>query len=83
MNRTNPPPATCLVTLAGDLLAQRARELLEQVAFGSWAPGIKLRDALATYAEVRTGNIVKGAVSPLLADCADPAPETRRSQVRT
>jgi len=39
--------------LVADLLALRARELLEQIAFGAWPPGIKLRDALDTYSAIR------------------------------
>lgn len=39
--------------LAADLLALRARELLEQVAFGDWPPGVKLRDALDAYSAIR------------------------------
>ena len=87
MNRhsTPSPPANSLDVLAADLLAQAARNLLEQVAFGTWEPGIKLRDALQTYSEVRAGNAIKDAADPqsmTVEDWDEPAPTTRPSEVR-
>ena len=82
---STPPPASTLVVLSADLLATRAGELLEQVAFGSWPPALKLRDALQCYSEVRLGTTMAEQATMVLEHCNDhsPAPETQRSEVRT
>ena len=80
MNRpSTPPPANTIAILAADLLATRAGQLLECLAFGSWEPAVKLREALATYSEVRIGTAMAEGAAEILAVCNDKAPETQRS----
>ena len=71
--------------LAADLLARRAKELIEVLAFGGWEPAVRLRDALQCYEEVRCGNAVIEASDPQAMSIADwtPAPITQRSEVRS
>ena len=84
--RSTPPPASTIQTLAADLLAQRARELLEQVAFGGWGPAQKLKTALDVYTEVRSGNMLKDANDPqkcTVANWDEQATDTERSEVQS
>jgi hypothetical protein len=79
---STPPPASTLVILAGDILATRAGELLELLAFGSWEPAVKLRDALGVYSEVRLGTAMSEQADFVLEHCKridEPAPVTQRS----
>ena len=83
MNRTQPPPAANLVILAGDLLAQAARQLLEQLACGSWETAERLRQSLDTYEHVRIGDEITSARSDDPQRCTvsnwEVAPKTQRS----
>jgi hypothetical protein len=74
-----------LTALAGDLLATRAGELLEQLACGKWGPATKLREALQCYSEVRLGTTVAEQVDVVCShgDAWDePAPKPERSVLR-
>jgi len=79
VNRSQPPPASNIEILAGDLLCTHASELLRQLACGSWEPAQRLRDAIELYSEVRLGlSMARGADEVLQAIC-EKAPETQRS----
>jgi len=80
MNRpSTPPPANTITVLAADLLATRAGELLDALAHANWAPADKLRDALATYSEVRLGVALAEGADEVLRAIDEKAPETERS----
>ncbi len=84
--RATPVPATTLQILAGDILATRVMELLEQLAFaGTWEPGVKLKDALEVYQQVRLGTTIKDAQDPQKMTVHEwaPAPITERSRVHS
>ena len=79
-SRSTPPPACSMLVLASDLLAQRATELLAQLAFaGTWEPGVQLKNALECYQEVRLGRAIRGADPQRMQIIDPPAPTTERS----
>ncbi len=53
------PPAGSLQVLSADMVYLRAKELLTQLACGSWPPAEKLRAACEAYEEIRCINVVK------------------------
>jgi hypothetical protein len=66
---STPPLATDLQILAGDILATRARELLETIGPSSVEDShscIALRDALTIYSEVRIGAAMATGAAQLL-----------------
>lgn len=64
---TNSTPPN-LVILSADLVARRASELLAQLAYaGTWEPADALKQALETYAAVRTDGAI--AVAQAAPDC--------------
>ena len=64
-----------MLVIASDVLATRAKALLDQFAFGPWQPATDLRVALDAYYAVREHAIVTGAI-----ESSDEAPpETERS----
>lgn len=73
------PPANTLERLAADLLAQRARTLLDQLAHAGWEPAVKLQTALDTYDEVRSGNLLKDTSDPQCMRINGTAPDTESS----
>lgn len=79
-SKSTPPPATNLVILAGDLVASAARNLLDQLACGTWEPAARLRQALDAYECARTGDEITNAQDPQACTVADwPVPQTERS----
>lgn len=76
---STPPAAGTITILAADILATRATQLLEQLAAGSWAPAERLRDALATYSEVRLGTTMAEGADVVLRAIDEKAPDTKRS----
>ena len=75
MGTPDKPPSPVLV-IASDLLAQRAKRLLDQLACGTWQAGTDLRAALDAYYAVRENGIVTDAIN----SSDDVAPETQRAQ---
>jgi len=75
-SRPSVPPTGNMLVLAADLLAMRARKLLEQLAHANWEPADQLKSALDTYSEVRQGGIIEAAQQC----AADEEPPTLRSQ---
>ena len=78
-HQSRPPPANTIVVLSADILATRAGELLDQLACGNWAPARKLREALATYSEVRLGTAMAEQADTVLRHIDEKAPITERS----
>ena len=54
-----------LAILAGDILATRAKALIDALAAGDWKPLAELREALSTYSEVRLGTTLHDSQPPL------------------
>jgi hypothetical protein len=77
--QSTPPPANTITILAADILATRATQLLEQLAAGSWEPARKLKEALATYSEVRLGVAMAEGAEAVLRAIDEKAPPTERS----
>jgi len=73
MRSPDKPPSPVLV-IASDLLAQRAKRLLDQLACGTWQAGADLRAALDAYYAVRENGIVTDAIN----SSDEAAPETMR-----
>lgn len=53
-----------LAILAGDVLATRAKALCDALAAGDWKPLAELKEALATYSEVRLGTTIADSEPP-------------------
>lgn len=65
-NTTSEPVSTSAVAiLAGDVLATREKTLVDQLAASNWEPLAKLKEALATYSEVRLGSTLHESQPPL------------------
>jgi len=67
--------ASPMLVIASDLLAQRAKSLLDQLACGTWQAGTDLRAALDAYYAVREHEILVDAV-----ESNEAAPQTLRAQ---
>ncbi len=61
---TEPVTVNALALLAGDVLATRAKALCDALAAGDWKPLAELKDALATYSEVRLGSTISDSEPP-------------------
>lgn len=64
--KSTPPPANTLERLAADMIAVRAKTLLERLALADWEPAVKLQQAVDCYDEIRSGNMLKDASDPQL-----------------
>ncbi len=75
MGSPDKPPSPVLV-IASDLLAQRAKRLLDQLACGTWQAGADLRAALDAYYAVRENEILTNTIE----SSDEAAPQTLRAQ---
>lgn len=65
-----------LITLAADKLARDAKQLLDQLAAGTWKPAQELRASLDRYSELRGIDLVTSTSDSLTDD--DSIPPTQR-----
>ncbi len=63
-NTSEPVGTSALAILAGDVLATRAKALIDQLAAAQWEPLAQLKEALATYSEVRLGSTLHDSQPP-------------------
>ena len=54
-----------LAILAADIVATRAKTLIDQLAAAQWEPLAQLKEALATYSEVRLGSTLHDSQPPV------------------
>ncbi len=79
-HQSTPPPAGTLTILAADLLATHASNLLAQLAYaGDWEPATKLKEALATYSEVRLGAALSEGADAVLRAIEEKTPDTLKT----
>ena len=64
MSAAEPVNVNALALIAGDVLATRAKALCDALAAGDWKPLAELKEALATYSEVRLGTTVSDSQPP-------------------
>lgn len=74
-----PIDVNALVAIAGDLLATRAKAVIDQLAAVDWEPLEQLKEALATYSEVRLSLTMAEQADTVLRHIEEKAPETQRS----
>jgi len=79
MNTVN----NALTLLASDVLATRAKTVVDELAAANWEPLERLKEALAVYSEIRLGVAMAEQASEVRAACVEPAPDTTRSEVRS
>lgn len=61
---SEPVNVNSLALLAGDVLATRAKALIDQFAAGDWKPLADLKAAVSTYSEVRLGSTIADSQPP-------------------